>query len=111
MQKLGICESSDSGSLRGCTRFERQLHFQQISNQFFMREAISNANSGQTVHLRKRAQRDHVVVSIVHGIRISRVIARVLEISLVKNDQNSLRHMLVEDRELLSAEDCARGIV
>ena len=66
---------------------------------------------GQAVDLRKRAQRDHVVVAVVHRIRIARVVLGVLEIGFVQNDQHALGHVPVELVELVLREDGAGGIV
>ena len=101
----------DSRCLRYRARLERQLHLQQIPDQLLMREAVADANARESVNLRKRAQRDHVVVAVVHRVRITRVVARVFEIRLVQNHQHALRHLLVERVELLLSEDRAGGVI
>ena len=77
--------------------------FSRLRDQFLVRESVADANPRQAVDLRKCAQRDHVVVAVVHGIRIARIVLGVLEIGFVQNDQHALRHVPVEFVELVLA--------
>ena len=65
----------------------------------------------QSIGLGERAQRDHVVVAIVHGIGIARIVLGVFEVGFVQDDQHPLRNVLVELVELVAREDGAGGIV
>ena len=75
--------------------------FSRLRDQFLVREAVADAHARQPVDLRKRAQRDHVVVAVVHRVGITRVVLGVLEIGLVQNDQDALGNVPVELVELL----------
>ena len=50
------------------------LTFSRLRDQFLMRESIADADARQPVNLRKRPQRDHVVVAVMHRIRIPRIV-------------------------------------
>ena len=93
------------GRLRRRGRLERQLDLEQIADQFLVREAVPDPHARQSVDLGKRAQRDHVVIAVVHRIRILRIVLGVLEVSFVENDQHALRHVPVKFVELLPGKD------
>src|SRR5262245_7394321 len=76
-----------------------------------MSEAVPDTHTRKSVDLRKRAQGNHVVVAVMHGIRIAWVILRVFEIGLVQNDQNPFGDVAVELIELGFSEYRAGGIV
>ena len=111
MHELAIVQRGDSGHLGERARLKRQLHFQQIRNQLLMRESVAHAHARQSVDFRIRPQRDHVVVAIMHRIRIARIVLGVFEIRFVQNDQDALRHVLVELVEFLARENRAGGII
>ncbi len=61
-----------------------------------MREAVSDAYASQSMYLRERAQRDDVVVAVIHRIGIVRISYGVLEVGLIENDQHAGRHLAVK---------------
>src|SRR5581483_5693722 len=65
----------------------------------------------QAVDLRKRPQRDDVVVAVMHGVRISRGVLGVFEIGFVQNDQDPLGNVLVEGVKLVLGKYSAGGVV
>src|SRR5207248_2663050 len=91
--------------------FERQLHLEQVADEFLVREAITDTHAGQAVDFRKRAQRDYVVITVVHGIGVAGVVLGVLEIGFVQDDKDALRDMLVELVELVFSENGAGWVI
>ena len=85
--------------------------FKQVGDQLFMRESESNPNPGQPVYLRKRAQRNDVVISIMHGIRITGILLRILEVGFVQNHQYPLGDEPIKLFELMARKNRAGRII
>src|SRR5579884_2203951 len=111
MEECLVGEGSNSRRLSKGGWLERQLDLEQVADQGLVGEAVADANPGQAVDFGKRAQGNDVVIPIVHGVGITGVIAGVLEISLVQDDQRALGDVPVEIIELGASEDRSGGII
>src|SRR5689334_5966231 len=111
MQELFIGLSSDAGCLSGRARLKRQLHLQEIPDQVLMSEAVTDAYAGQTINLGKRAQSNHVVIAIMHGVRVSRIVLGVFKVRFVQNNEDALRYVPVKLVELLFRKDGSGWII
>ena len=111
MEELLVGKSADSRRLRQRARLKSKLHFEQVGNQFLVRKTIADAYAGQTIHLRKRAQGNDIIVTIVHGVRVARVVLSVFEVGFVQNNEYALRYMAVDIVEFQPAENRSGWII
>src|SRR6516225_4339772 len=111
VQELPISKRGNAGRLRRRGGLERQLYLEQVANQFLVREPITDPSAGEAVDLGERAQSDHVVVAVLHRIRVARVVFGVFEIGFVEDNQHALWNVAVELVELVAGEDRAGRVV
>src|ERR1039458_6378574 len=66
-----------------------------------MRESISDAYTRQAVDFRKRPQRNYVVVTVVHRIRVARIVFGVLKVRFIQDNQDAFGNVPVKIVELV----------
>src|ERR1035438_374281 len=101
MQKLPVGQRAYACSLGHATRLKGQLHLQQVANQVLMRESISDAYTRQAVDFRKRPQRNYVVVTVVHRIRVARIVFGVFKVRFIQDNQDAFGNVPVKIVELV----------
>ena len=103
--------ASSIETYRRMSRTLLQALRQQRGDQVFLADGVAQTHAGHPVHLRKRAQRDHVVVAIAHRVRVAGISLRVLEIRFVQNDQHVRRDPLHKEVEFGGGEDRSGRVV
>src|ERR1700735_5548844 len=106
IQGSEACCLSHTGSIKRPTNL---VHFREERSGA---DAVTNAKSRQTIHLRKGTQYQQITASTneVYRARVVRIVD-VIAICLVKHDENVFRHSRKKSIEVVGAKHRAGGIV